>query len=338
MSKPKGLGLGLDALLGDSLGSDDAASVNALEMDLAIAPANNRAKASGGSLSPGGKEPELKGPVTTAPMENIQAGKYQPRQTFDDHAIDQLAQSIRQHGLIQPIVVRQVGATGKNAKYPRYEIIAGERRFRASQKAGLTDIPVIVRESNDEQTLALALIENIQRQDLNAIEEARAIARLLEEFKYSHDKAAQAIGRSRSATSNLLRLLNLTDLVQQFVVEGKIDMGHARALLPLPGADQIVLAQKIIDEGLSVRETEAMVISRLNGPEDSAGKKQKPAKVAELDRDIQRLQMHLADTLATKVQIKPGPKGNGKLIIEYADAENFEGLLQRMGLSAGAEH
>jgi len=338
MSKPKGLGLGLDALLGDSLGDDDAASVNALEMDLAIAPANRNTEVPAGSSPPGAKDQELKGPVTTAPMENIRAGKYQPRQTFDDHAIDQLAQSIRQHGLIQPIVVRQVDNTGKNAKYPRYEIIAGERRFRASQKAGLADIPVIVRESNDEQTLALALIENIQRQDLNAIEEARAIARLLEEFKYSHDKAAQAIGRSRSATSNLLRLLNLTDLVQQFVVEGKIDMGHARALLPLPGADQIVLAQKIIDEGLSVRETEAMVISRLNGPEEAANKKQKSAKVAEIDRDIQRLQMHLADTLATKVQIKPGPKGNGKLIIEYADAENFEGLLQRMGLSAGAEH
>ncbi|MFK7965260.1 MAG: ParB/RepB/Spo0J family partition protein [Burkholderiaceae bacterium] len=341
MSKPKGLGLGLDALLGDSMGADDVATVNALEMDPAIPPAKNV-----NAATPSGKKPETdsvvkpeaKGPVTSAPMENIQAGKYQPRQTFDDHAIDQLAQSIRQHGLIQPIVVRQVGPAGKNAKFPRYEIIAGERRFRASQKAGLADIPVIVRESNDEQTLALALIENIQRKDLNAIEEARAIARLLEEFKYSHDQAAQAIGRSRSATSNLLRLLNLTDLVQQFVVEGTLDMGHARALLPLPGADQIVMAQKIIDDGLSVRETEAMVITRLNGPEDGPGKKSKPAKSVQPDRDIQRLQMHLADTLATKVQIKPGPKGNGKLIIEYSDAENFEGLLQRMGLSTGAEH
>ena len=325
MSKPKGLGLGLDALLGDNDPASAGAAANALDLETPV------------SLDPKPRadaKAEPKGPIQTAPMENIQAGRYQPRQTFDDHALDQLAQSIRKHGLIQPIVVREIGKQGKQ---PKYEIIAGERRFRASQKAGLADIPVIVRDSNDEQTLALALIENIQRKDLNAIEEARAIARLLEEFKYSHDQAAQAIGRSRSATSNLLRLLNLSDLVQQYVVEDKIDMGHARALLPLSGADQIVLAQKVVDEGLSVRETEALVIARLNGPETKNGKAEKSSARPTLDRDIERLQFHLADALATKVQIKPGPKGNGKLIIEYSDAENFDGLLKRMGLTTGAD-
>ncbi|MGH1361323.1 MAG: ParB/RepB/Spo0J family partition protein [Burkholderiaceae bacterium] len=314
MSKAKGLGLGLDALLGDN--DSAAAAVNALDLE---------------QPAPDLTRPEVKGPPQTAPMEDIQAGKYQPRQTFGDDAIDQLAQSIKQHGLIQPIVVREINKGGKR---PKYEIIAGERRFRASQQAGLSDIPVIIRESSDEQTLALALIENIQRQDLNAIEEARAIARLLEEFKYSHDQAAQAIGRSRSATSNLLRLLNLSDLVQQFVVEGKIDMGHARALLALSGADQIVVAQKVIDDGLSVRDTEAIVSAKLSGPDTSAGKSKVVGKSIALDRDIERLQFHLADTLATKVQIKPGPKGNGKLIIEYSDAENFEGLLKRLNLTS----
>ncbi len=313
MSKAKGLGLGLDALLGDS--ESPAATVNALDLDQPVTLRQEQPKA----------------PPLTAPMEDIQAGRYQPRQTFGDDAIEQLAQSIKQHGLIQPIVVREISRAGKR---PKYEIIAGERRYRACQQAGLTDIPVLIRESSDEQTLALALIENIQRQDLNAIEEARAIARLLEEFKYSHDQAAQAIGRSRSATSNLLRLLNLSDLVQQFVIEGKIDMGHARALLALSGADQIVVAQKVIDDGLSVRETEAIVASRLNGPEETRTKARPAGKAGELDRDIERLQFHLADTLATKVQIKPGPKGNGKLIIEYSDAENFEGLLKRLGLSS----
>lgn len=313
MSKAKGLGLGLDALLGDS--ESPAATVNALDLDQPVTLRQEQPKA----------------PPLTAPMEDIQAGKYQPRQTFGDDAIEQLAQSIKQHGLIQPIVVREISRAGKR---PKYEIIAGERRFRACQQAGLTDIPVLIRESSDEQTLALALIENIQRQDLNAIEEARAIARLLEEFKYSHDQAAQAIGRSRSATSNLLRLLNLSDLVQQFVIEGRIDMGHARALLALSGADQIVVAQKVIDDGLSVRETEAIVASRLNGPEETKTRARPSGKAGELDRDIERLQFHLADTLATKVQIKPGPKGNGKLIIEYSDAENFEGLLKRLGLSS----
>lgn len=314
MSKAKGLGLGLDALLGDS--DSPAATVNALDLEQPV------------SLK---QEQQPKAPPLTAPMEDIQAGKYQPRQTFNDEAIDQLAQSIKQHGLIQPIVVREISRSGKR---PKYEIIAGERRFRACQQAGLTDIPILIRDSSDEQTLALALIENIQRQDLNAIEEARAIARLLEEFKYSHDQAAQAIGRSRSATSNLLRLLNLSDLVQQFVIEGRIDMGHARALLALSGADQIVVAQKVIDEGLSVRETEAIVASRLNGPDESKSKPRPNSKSSELDRDIERLQFHLADALATRVQIKPGPKGNGKLIIEYSDAENFEGLLKRLGISS----
>lgn len=317
MSKAKGLGLGLDALLGDS--DSPSATINALDLEQTIDLTATTASA--------------KGPVVTAPMESIQAGRYQPRQTFDDNALEQLAESIRQHGLIQPIVVREIGRGGKGGKQAKYEIIAGERRFRAAQKAGLTDIPVVVRDSTDEQTLALALIENIQRQDLNAIEEARAIARLLEEFKYSHDQAAQAIGRSRSATSNLLRLLNLSDLVQQYVIEGRIDMGHARALLALSGADQIVAAQKVVDDGLSVRETEALVASKLIGPDGQSDNSRKVSKANTLDRDIERLQFHLADTLATRVQIKPGPKGNGKLIIEYSDAENFEGLLTRLGLS-----
>lgn len=321
MNRPKGLGMGLDALLGgsDTFAAPPPPLPAAPEVRLPEEPA-------------AGTERRL-------PMSRIKAGHYQPRKQFDDDALNELADSIRQHGLIQPIVVRAITPPKTPASERRYEIIAGERRFRACAIAGMEDIPVIVREADNEQALALALIENIQRKDLNAIEEARAIARLLEEFGYSHEQAAKSIGRSRSATTNLLRLLNLGNPVQQMVIDGRLDMGHARAVLALSGAEQVMAANYVIEHGLSVRDAESHVARQLAG--QSAGSERGKGKRAsggapvgpeEVDPDITRLETQLADTLATGVQIKPGVNGRGKLIIDFVDAEHFDGLLHRLGL------
>ncbi|MGB7182673.1 MAG: ParB/RepB/Spo0J family partition protein [Burkholderiaceae bacterium] len=307
MIKRKGLGMGLDALLGSSDPAEPAArdTSDVRSSDVATIP--------------------------LIALAQIQAGHYQPRDRFDDAALQTLADSIREHGVLQPILVR----LRADAAHP-YEILAGERRFRAAGIAGLTHIPAIIREADNEQALALGLIENIQRQDLNPLEEARAIQRLVQEFDYTHEAAATAIGRSRSATSNLLRLLSLSDPVQENLISGELEMGHARALLAVGRADQIMLANRIIERQLSVRETEAEVTAHLesqnNAAETTTGSGRSPASLPPLDRDLIRLQERLSDVLAAPVSIRSNRKGRGKLVIEFAGHEQFEGLLGQLGL------
>jgi len=291
IKKQKGLGRGLEALLGADTSPERPAAqgeaINALRLD------------------------------------QLQAGRYQPRTRMDETALQELAASIREHGLMQPIVVRPVGAD-------RWEIIAGERRFRAAGLAGLSEVPVIVREVPDEQALQLALIENIQREDLNPLEEAQAIRRLIDEFGFSHEKAADAIGRSRSATSNLLRLLNLAEPVQTMLLAGDLDMGHARALLALDRVQQIMVSHEVVERRLSVRETERLVHRTLDGDEGKPGRR----ATAEGGRDLARLQERLADALAAPVTIKANARGRGSLTIGFGSLEQFQGLLERMGVAA----
>ena len=235
---------------------------------------------------------------------------------MDEAALAQLADSILAQGVIQPVVVREIGLG-------EYELIAGERRWRAARKAGLTEIPAVVRAVPDEAALAIALIENIQREQLNALEEAHGIQRLIDEFGMTHERAAAALGRSRSAVSNLLRLLHLAEPVQDLVYAGKLDMGHARALLPLPVLDQIDMARDIADRGLSVREAERRAQARLS--ESSA-----PVPVAggrKVDPDVARLQEELADRLGVAVKIRHGSKGRGRLEIEYLDLDQLDRFL-----------
>ena len=245
----------------------------------------------------------------------LKPGRFQPRTRMDPQSIAELADSIRAQGLIQPILVRPVD----NGKF---EIIAGERRWRASQLAGLTHVPVIVRSVPDKSALAMALIENIQREDLNPLEEATGIHRLIEEFDMTHDVAAQAVGRSRSAVTNLLRLLNLSKGVQDLLMQGKIEMGHARALLSVPGARQMELAHQIVSRNLSVREAEQLVGETGTPP----GKG--PRKQARKDRDLQALEEELAEILGTAVSIKPMRGGRGKLTIDYASLDQLDNILQ----------
>ena len=244
----------------------------------------------------------------------LKPGKYQPRSHMDENSLNDLAASIKAQGIMQPILVRQLADSS-------YEIIAGERRWRAAQLAGLSHVPVLVRSVPDNAALAMALIENIQRENLNPLEEATGIQRLIDEFKMTHQVAADAVGRSRSAASNLLRLLKLPKLVQDMLMENKIDMGHARALLGLEGAEQIAAANKIALEQLSVREAENLV-QGLSKPE----KRIAPKKIAP-DRDVLRLQEELSQSMGTSVAIKPGKGGAGKLIIEYSNHDYLDGLI-----------
>jgi ParB family chromosome partitioning protein len=246
----------------------------------------------------------------------MRPGKYQPRSHMDEASLDELAASIKAQGVMQPILVRQLPEDG-------YEIIAGERRWRAAQRAGLTHVPVLVRSVPDNAALAMALIENIQRENLNPLEEAVGIQRLIDEFKMTHQLAADAVGRSRSAASNLLRLLKLPQAVQNMLMENQLDMGHARALLPLDSGHQILLANKIVLEGLSVREAEKLVQKQAQGEEE----KTKPKKGTKLSRDTQRLQEEISAYLGTHVEIKPGKKGSGKLVIEYMNHDQLDELL-----------
>ncbi len=245
----------------------------------------------------------------------LRPGKYQPRSHMDAATLNELAASIKVQGVIQPILARLLPDGG-------YEIIAGERRWRAAQLAGLSQVPVLVRKVADNAALAMALIENIQREDLNPLEEATGIQRLIDEFKMTHQAAADAVGRSRSATSNLLRLLKLPKPVQSMLMEGGLDMGHARALLALDGAQQITVANKIVARGLSVREAEKLVQDLLNpAPEH---KKHKPS------RDILRFQEELAQRIGTNVQIKAGRRGAGKLIIDFTSHDHLDELIKRL--------
>ncbi|HEX5126389.1 MAG TPA: ParB/RepB/Spo0J family partition protein [Rhodocyclaceae bacterium] len=282
--KLKGLGRGLDVLLGADKTSDT-------------------------------------GNLTTLAVEQLQPGKYQPRTRMDAGSLEELAASIRVQGLMQPIVVRGVSPVGGAQ---RYEIIAGERRWRAAQLAELTEVPVIIREIPDDAALAMSLIENIQREDLNPLEEATGIQRLIDEFGMTHQQAADAVGRSRPATSNLLRLLQLPSAVRELLMAGDIEMGHARSLLALGGAQQIQLANVVVAKRLSVRETEKLVGSRLKPENDKAIKRQ------EASRDILRLEEELADRLGATVKIKANKKGVGSLTISFGSLDQLDGLLEKI--------
>jgi len=288
--KLKGLGRGLDALLG---GGGDFAS------------------------------PEHNTP-SNLPVSQMQAGKYQPRTRMDEGALNELAASIKAQGLMQPILVRPIGQDTLSGLV-KYEIIAGERRFRASQLAGLTEVPVLVRDVDDLAAAAMALIENIQREDLNPLEEAQGIHRLITDFSFTHEQAATAVGRSRSAVSNLLRLMNLAAPVQTMLMAGDIDMGHARALLAVDAASQINLANQVVAKRLSVRETEKLVTRSVEEAANPVEPRQK-----EKSGDIARLEEELSDTLATPVVFKMGNKGRGQLVIDFADLDVLDGLLVRL--------
>jgi ParB family transcriptional regulator, chromosome partitioning protein len=290
--KPKGLGLGLEALLGPKVS------------DVPI-PADD-------------------GTPRSLKLTQLQPGKYQPRTRMDEGSLYELAESIRAQGIMQPILVRPVGPN-------KFEIIAGERRSRAAKLAGLDEVPVLVREVPDESAAAMALIENIQREDLNPLEEAQGIARLVNEFHLTHEQAAQAVGRSRSAASNLLRLLNLAEPVQQMLMAGDLDMGHARALLPLDGAQQILSAGEIVARKLSVRDAEKLVTRAV------AGRQQPLIRVAkEKPRDIARIEEELSDTLTAAVEIrvkKRTKRGEqGEVAIQFGSLDELNGLLIKLGL------
>ena len=292
-SKKKGLGRGLDALLGSVRDDDTTHTASAEHL--------TSAKASE--------------PMTRLPLERIQRSRYQPRRNFDADRLRELSESITSQGVIQPIIVRPIGVD-------RYEIIAGERRWRATQQAGLSEIPVVVREVDEQSAVAIALVENIQRDDLNPLEEAGALARLLEEFGLTHQQVAEAVGKSRTTVTNLLRLRELAEEVKTMLDQGRLEMGHARALLGLKGPDQIDAAGQVVSRGLSVRETEKLV-RRLQGQEEASGRSAK----AEPDPNIRRLQDDLTERLGARVAIKHGGKGAGKLVIDYNSLDELDGIL-----------
>ena len=285
MAKLKGLGRGLDALLG-------------------------------------GDEPATANPVATVSdtprelaIDQLQPGKYQPRTRMDQDALKELAESIKTQGVIQPILVRPIADS-------KYEIIAGERRWRAARMAGLQAVPVVIRDIPDNQALAVALIENIQREDLNPLEEALGIQRLTNEFGLTHQSAAEALGRSRTAVTNLLRLLELAPPVRDLLADGRLDMGHARALLVLPALRQVELANEIAAKGMTVRDVEKRVSELIARP--------KPRAPRAIDRDVARLQEELAQKLGTSVQIKQKSKGRGALIVAYGSLDQLDGLIEKL--------
>ena len=301
-AKKRGLGRGLDALLGGAAKETKPVAV-ATTLD------NEEVKA---------KEDKS---LSTLPIDLIQRGRYQPRRNFDQDKLQELADSIAAQGVIQPIVVRPI-------ENGRYEIIAGERRWRASQLASLQEIPVVIREVDDQAAMAMALIENIQRDDLNPLEEANALDRLLHEFGLTHQQIAQAVGKSRTAVTNFLRLLELNEAVKKMLELRQIDMGHAKALLGLRDTDQTKAAKQVVDAGLSVRETEKLV-RRLQGIVDD----KQPAKqkvTVKIDPDVKRLQDNLADKLGAKVQIKQSTGGKGQLIIGYNSLDELDGILDHI--------
>jgi len=280
MAKVKGLGRGLEALLG---ANDETAAGETL---------------------------------AALPVEALQPGRYQPRTRIDPESLTELAGSIKSQGVMQPILVRPLEAG-------RYEIVAGERRWRAARMAGLATVPALVREVPDRNALAMALIENLQREDLNFLEEAAGVKRLIEEFGMTHGEAAEALGRSRAAVTNALRLLELAPPVQELVREGKLDMGHARALLALPALKQVEIARMAVARQLSVRQLEALVAGLANRPATDAR--------ARVDPDVARLEENLSQCLGTTVKIQSGPKpGSGKLVIHYSTLDHLDALLRKL--------
>ncbi|MCP4391438.1 MAG: ParB/RepB/Spo0J family partition protein [Gammaproteobacteria bacterium] len=262
-------------------------------------------------------ETEKSGGMVELDIDRIQRGKYQPRQNFDQDALQELADSIRSQGIVQPVVVRPEGA--------HFELVAGERRWRAAQLAGLQKIPAVIRELDSKSAAAIALIENIQREDLNPLEEAHAFLRLIEEFDLTHQQVADSVGRSRATVSNLLRLLDLAEPVKDQVNKGLLNMGHARALLALIRHDQIEVAKLVVNRGLSVRETETLVKKTLATQAD--GKKSQPAAV---DPDVRRLETSLSEKLGAAVKIKPGKKGAGQLVIHFHSSAELDGILEHL--------
>jgi ParB family transcriptional regulator, chromosome partitioning protein len=293
--KKKGLGRGLEALLGEKTqaSSSSTAEINRL------------------------------------PLTALQAGKYQPRQKMEAGALQELAESIREQGVMQPLLVRLVSA-GK------YEIIAGERRFRAATIAGLKEVPVLVSGADDQAAAAMALVENMQREDLNPLEESQGLARLIEEFGFTHEQAAKAVGKSRSAITNLLRLAQLAKPVQAMLLAGDIDMGHARALLPLPGASQVALAQRISAQGLSVREAERMTAALViaGGQIGDKKAKSKPGSpTPSADPDMRRLTQEIADLIGLSAEFKFKGKG-GELRISFSQFDELDSLLKKLGIES----
>ena len=290
--RPKGLGMGLEALLGPKVAESG---------------------------------PSASQPPSSLKLSQIKPGRYQPRTRMDEGSLAELAQSIKSQGLMQPVLVRPLGAGS-------YEIIAGERRVRAAGLAGMDDVPVLVRDVPDEAAAVMALVENIQREDLNPLEEAQGLQRLIDEFRLTHDQAAQAVGRSRSAASNLMRLLHLADPVQQLLMAGDIEMGHARALLSLGGAEQILCANEIVARRLSVRETERLVTKRSGSV--TTGKR---LQAAEKSRDILRIEEQLADRLTAPVQIRLKRRGaeggRGEIAISFGSMDELNGVLDKLGLT-----
>jgi|UniRef100_UPI004047714A ParB family transcriptional regulator, chromosome partitioning protein len=293
--KKKGLGRGLEALLGDKADKEKNNDIHRL------------------------------------PLTALQAGKYQPRKKMEASALQELAESIREQGVMQPLLVRLVAAG-------RYEIIAGERRFRAATLAGLKEVPVLVTTADDQAAAAMALIENMQREDLNPLEESQGLARLIEEFSFTHEQAAKAVGKSRSAITNLLRLSQLSKPVQAMLLAGDIDMGHARALLALPGASQVSVAQRVIAQGLSVRETERMSAALALAGGHIGDKKRKNSDAAKgasgADPDMYRLSQEMADLIGLNVQFKFKGKG-GEIRIGFSQFDELDALLKKLGINAG---
>ena len=271
------------------------------------------------ALLPKDKPPaETKSGLDEIPLEWIKPGKYQPRTYFGEESIAELAESIKSQGLIQPIVLRALG-------FERYEIIAGERRWRAAQLAGLDKIPSVIREVDDESALAMSLIENIQREDLNPLEEAVALQRLIDDFQLTHQEVADAVGKSRSAVTNTIRLTQLSQQVIDMLARGDLEMGHARALLTLDSSRQVALARNVVAQGLSVRQTEEAVRKLASPP------KPNPASPVKQDVDTRRLEEKLGQSLGQPVQIKQSSKGRGKLVISYNSLDELDGVLSQLG-------
>ncbi len=290
-AKKRGLGRGLDALLGGAAIAEDGLDKGS----------DNRT-----------------GSINTLPVDVIERGRYQPRRDFNPELLQELADSIAAQGVVQPIVVRPIETAG------RYEIIAGERRWRAAQQAGLDEIPVVIRDVPDQTAMAMALIENIQRDDLNPLEEAGALHRLLHEFELTHEKIARAVGKSRATVTNLLRLLELNSDVKEYIHSRKMEMGHARALLSLKEKAQSDAAKQVVARGLSVRETEKLVRKLLDEPKTKASVKTASSK----DPNVRRLQDDLSDKLGARVNIQQTASGKGNLVISYNSLDELEGILE----------
>lgn len=298
--KKRGLGRGLDALLGGS-----------------AKKIRSESSASGSETSAVQDRKHLDGELHNVPVEFIQPGVYQPRIDMHPEALEELSSSIKAQGVVQPIVIRPVGDTTASGDQ-KYEIIAGERRWRACQMAGMAEIPAVIRDVSDQAAIAMALIENIQREELNPIEEAGALRRLIDEFNMTHQQAADAVGRSRASVSNLLRLLELEPASRRLLENGDLEMGHARALLALKGEQQSYTARHVVSKGMSVRETEKLIKKILN-PKEHIDKKTDP--------NILNIQQNLTDKLGARVIFQHGNKGRGKMVIHYNSVDELEGIL-----------